>query len=129
MQVNYKTEISGTVETAVIKITDALLKEGFGVITRIDLHTKIKEKLNKTIPPTVILGACNPSLAYEAFSINPDVASLLPCNAVVREIVPGLISVELAIPSALMKILEDKKLIQLAGDADRILEKIIKDLH
>jgi hypothetical protein len=57
------------------------------------------------------------------------VASLLPCNAVVREIVPGLISIELAKPSALMEILEDKKLIQLAGDADRILEKVIKGLH
>jgi uncharacterized protein (DUF302 family) len=129
MQVNYKTEISGTVETAVTKITDALLKEGFGVLTRIDLHTKIKDKLNKMIPPTVILGACNPALAYEAFNSNPDVASLLPCNAVVREIVPGLISIELAKPSALMEILGDKKLIQLAGDADRILEKVIKDLH
>ena len=100
MQVNYKTEISGTVETAVTKITDALLKEGFGVLTRIDLHTKIKDKLNKMISPTVILGACNPTLAYEAFNSNPDVASLLPCNAVVREIVPGLISIELAKPSA-----------------------------
>ncbi len=129
MQVNYKTEISGTVETAVIKITDALMKEGFGVLTRIDLHTKIKDKLNKMISPTVILGACNPTLAYEAFNSNPDVASLLPCNAVVREIVPGLISIELAKPSALMEILGDKKLIQLAGDADRILEKVIKGLH
>ena len=129
MKVNYKTEISGTVETAVTKITDALLKEGFGVLTRIDLHTKIKDKLNKMISPTVILGACNPSLAYEAFNSNPDVASLLPCNAVVREIVPGLISIELAKPSALMEILGDKKLTQLAGDADRILEKVIKGLH
>ena len=129
MQVNYKTEISGTVETAVTKITDALMQEGFGVLTRIDLHTKIKDKLNKIISPTVILGACNPNLAYEAFSTNPDVASLLPCNAVVREIVPGLISIELAKPSALMEILGDKKLIQLAGDADRILEKVIKGLH
>ena len=129
MQVNYKTEISGTVETAVTKITEALMKEGFGVLTRIVLHTTIKDKLNKIMSPTVILGACNPTLAYEAFNMNPDVASLLPCNAVVREIVPGLISVELAKPSALMEILGDKKLIQLASDADRILEKVIKDLH
>jgi uncharacterized protein (DUF302 family) len=94
-----------------------------------DLHTKIKDKLNKMISPTVILGACNPTLAYEAFNTNPDVASLLPCNAVVREIVPGLISIELAKPSALMEILGDKKLIQLASETDRILEKVIKGLH
>ena len=77
------------------------------------MHSKIKEKTGKDIIPTVILGACNPNLAYEAYSADSDVASLLPCNAVIRETAPGTISVELAAPSAMMRILGHAKLIAL----------------
>jgi uncharacterized protein (DUF302 family) len=103
-------------------VTQALAKEGFGILTRIDMHSKIKEKTGKEIVPTVILGACNPNLAYEAYTHNSDVASLLPCNAVVREIAPGRISVELAAPSAMMRILGDANLVALAGEADQRIE-------
>src|SRR5690348_5599763 len=65
----------------------------------------------KEIRPTVILGACNPQLAFEAYQSNTDVASLLPCNAVVRDIGSGRVSVELAKPTSMMKILGDQKLI------------------
>ena len=84
-------------------------------------NTKIKEKINKDIRPTVILGACNPQLAYEAFLENPDVASLLPCNAVIREIGEEQVSVELARPTFMMKMLDDSKLVELAKEADRRL--------
>ncbi|OGA32373.1 MAG: hypothetical protein A2W81_02955, partial [Betaproteobacteria bacterium RIFCSPLOWO2_12_61_14] len=81
--INFKREIAGTVDQAVERITKALGVEGFGILTRIDMHSKIKEKTGKEIIPTVILGACNPMLAYEAYTANSDVASLLPCNAVI----------------------------------------------
>lgn len=128
MAINFKTEISGQLEEVIGKVTAALQAEGFGVLTRIDLHTKIKEKLEKIIPPAVILGACNPSLAYEAYTANPDVASLLPCNTVVRELAPGRMSVELVKPTALMEMLGDAKLVQLALAADQRLEKVIENL-
>lgn len=116
--INFKREIADTIDHVIDRVTKALAQEGFGVLTRIDMHSKIKEKTGKEIIPTVILGACNPNLAYEAYTRNSDVASLLPCNAVIREIAPGKISVELAAPSVLMQILGDVKLVELAVDAD-----------
>lgn len=123
--VNFKTEVSGQVEDVVKRVTEALKIEGFGVLTRIDLHTKIKEKLGKDLLPTVILGTCNPELAYEAYRTNTDVTSLLPCNVVVREVVPHRISLEIAKPTALMEVLEDERLTQLAKEADQRLERVI----
>ena len=116
--INFKREIAGTVDQGVDRATKALAAQGFGVLTRIDMHAKIKEKTGKDIVPTVILGACNPNLAYEAYAANPDVASLLPCNAVVREVSPGRLSLEFAAPSGMMRILGDEKLAALAVEAD-----------
>ena len=124
--VNMKREINATVEEAVERVTSALKTEGFGILTRIDLHEKIKEKLGKDLPPVVILGACNPQLAYEAFQYNSDVASLLPCNAVIRETGSGKVSIELAKPTAMMEILGDQEMVNLAKTADEKLEKALK---
>jgi len=116
--INFKREISDTLENAIERATKALSAEGFGILTRIDMHSKIKDKTGKDIIPTVILGACNPGLAYEAYVADTDVASLLPCNAVLREIAPGRLSVEFAKPSIMMKMLGNDKLIALAEEAD-----------
>jgi len=126
--INMKREVTGTIEEVILRSTNALQEQGFGILTRIDLHLKIKEKLGKEISPTVILGACNPALAFEAYSANSDVTSVLPCNAVIRELKPGRISVELARPTALMEILHDDKLKLLAKTADRKLEAVLEGL-
>jgi len=123
--INFKREISDTVDHAIERTTKALGAEGFGILTRIDMHSKIKEKTGKYIIPTVILGACNPNLAYEAYTANSDVASLLPCNAVVREIAPGKISLEFAKPSGMMQILGDAGLAELAREADAKIERAL----
>ena len=127
-EVNFKKEVTGEIETCVAKVTEKLKEQGFGVLTRIDLHTKIKEKLDKNIRPTVILGACNPQLAYEAFQENPNVASLLPCNAVIRDIGERRLSVELAKPTFMMKMLDDSKLVELAQEADRRLSVALSEI-
>ncbi len=72
----------GEAETAV---RDALQREGFGIISEIDITAKLKEKLGVDHPPHKILGACNPKLAYQALQDNIDVALALPCNVVLRE--------------------------------------------
>lgn len=123
--INFKREISDTVDNAVERATKALAAEGFGILTRIDMHTKIKEKTGKDIVPTVILGACNPNLAYEAYTRNSDVASLLPCNAVVREVAPGKISLEFAAPTGMMRILGDPELTELAAEADTRIQRAL----
>lgn len=116
--INFKREINATLDEAIDRATKALGAEGFGILTRIDMHTKIKDKTGMDIIPTVILGACNPMLAYEAYTMNSDVASLLPCNAVVREVTPGKVSLEFAKPTGMMKMLGDEKLVELAVEAD-----------
>jgi uncharacterized protein (DUF302 family) len=126
--INLKKQIAGPMEEAIIQVTEALKAEGFGVLTRIDLHTKVKEKIGKDLRPVVILGACNPQLAFDAYKYNSDVASLLPCNAVLRELNDNLISVELAKPSSLMKFLGDEKLVAMAIAADLRLDAALKRL-
>jgi len=123
--INTKRELTDTVEGAIARITDTLKTEGFGILTRIDLHAKIKEKLGKDVAPTVILGACNPALADAAYAANTDVASLLPCNVVVREVRPGTVSVECALPSSLMRALGDSSLVTLAEQADGLIRRAV----
>jgi uncharacterized protein (DUF302 family) len=125
--INFKREISDTVDHAIERATKALAAEGFGILTRIDMHSKIKEKTGKDIIPTVILGACNPNLAYEAYTANSDVSSLLACNAVIREVEPGKVSLEFVKPTAMMQILGDNKLIELAREADAKIERALKN--
>lgn len=72
----------GEAETAV---RDALQREGFGIISEIDIAAKLKEKLGIDHPPHKILGACNPKLAYQALQGNIDAALALPCNVILRE--------------------------------------------
>jgi|GEM_PF-286580 len=126
--INMKRETAGPMDSAIERVTEALKAQAFGVLTRIDLHAKVKEKLGKDLRPVVILGACNPGLAYEAYCLNSDVASLLPCNAVLRDVGYGRISVEIAKPSALMKFLGDEKLVAMALDADARLRKALESL-
>jgi uncharacterized protein (DUF302 family) len=126
--VNFKKEIDASMEEAIERTTKALLSEGFGVLTRIDFHQKVKEKLSQEMRPLVILGACNPKLAYEAYLRNADVTGLLPCNAVVREVSPNRISVEIAKASAVMGILDDVKLNEMAAIADQRLQSVLEKI-
>jgi uncharacterized protein (DUF302 family) len=126
--INFKREISDTLDHAVERSTKALAAEGFGILTRIDMHTKIKDKTGKEIIPTIILGACNPNLAYEAYTANSDVACLLPCNAVIREIKPGVISLEFAKATSMMTILGDNNLVTLAVEADQKIERALNNV-
>ena len=125
--INFKRVINDTLDHTVERATKALAAEGFGILTRIDMHSKIKEKTGKDVIPTVILGACNPNLAYEAYTANSDVASLLPCNAVIREVAPGKMSVEFIKPTSMMKVLGDAKLVALAAEADAKIERALSN--
>ena len=124
--INFKREITDTFDHAIERATKALAAEGFGILTRIDMHSKIKEKTGNEVVPTVILGACNPNMAYEAYTANSDVTGLLPCNAVIREIEPGKISLEYVKPTALMQIMGDSKLLELASEADAKIQRALE---
>ena len=124
--INTKETVAGDLETVIQHVSAALQTQGFGILTRIDLHVKFLEKLGKKIRPAVILGACNPQLAYEAYQQNTDVASLLPCNVVIRSLDESSCSVDATLPSSLLSVLGDAGLTAMAATADR---KILSALN
>jgi len=119
-----KTSVTGSLNETISLVERALQREGFGVLSRIDLHEKFQKALDKTIPPTVILGACAPALAYEALKLNADFALFLPCNVVIRQHSENQYSVEITRPSVQMSLIADPKLSALAGEADLKLETV-----
>ena len=81
--------LDGGHEEAIERITEALAEEGFGVLSRIDVHEKFREKLDVDFRPYTILGACNPALANVALGARPELGLLLPCNVTVEELEGG----------------------------------------
>ncbi|GIW07244.1 MAG: hypothetical protein KatS3mg060_2049 [Dehalococcoidia bacterium] len=103
-------------ELAIARVKEALKAEGFGVLTEIDVTRTLQEKLGVETTPYVILGACNPVLAHRALSIEPELGLLLPCNVVVRAEGAGS-RVDIADPQAMLGIVGNPKLDEIAGEA------------
>lgn len=120
----FSTKVTGTVDEAVPRIAEELKKEGFGVLTEIDVKSVLKEKLDLDRRPYRILGACNPSLAHQALDVEPDVGLLLPCNVVVREEKDGSTTVAFMDPITVVGIAKRTELETLAQDARARLERV-----
>ena len=115
-------------EQAIHKTTDALKKEGFGVLTQIDVKTTLKEKINVDFRRYVILGACNPPLAHRALSANLDVGLLLPCNVTVYEEGDGAV-VTAVDPVAMLGVMKDDQIVcEVAEEAKARLTRAIESL-
>lgn len=125
-QLNFQVSIPDDYETAIERVTEALKAEGFGVLTRIDVKKTLKEKLDADFRNYVILGACNPSLAYEALVNKPLIGILLPCNVTVEESNNGVL-VSIVNPEAMLDLWplsENSVILNIAAQARAWLERV-----
>lgn len=118
-------KLNTSFEQAVQLVTESLKKEGFGVLTEIDIQDKLKEKLNVNFRKYKILGACNPSYAYKALQLEDKVGIMLPCNVIVQELDSNKVEIAAVDPVASMMAIENPDLAGIAGEIKEKLEKAI----
>jgi len=117
-----------TYEQALERVAQALTKEGFGVLTEIDVAATLKKKLDKDMPPYKILGACNPPLAHRAIEAEPQIGTLLPCNVVVRTDADGKTLVEVMDPQVVMQLVGRPEIAEIAAEVRTRLERVVAAL-
>lgn len=115
-------------DKAIETVTAELEKEGFGVLSDIDVAAKIKAKLDKDMPRYRILGACNPGLAYRAIEAVEDIGLLLPCNVLVREDHAGKVHVDIMDPQSVLSLVEHAGIEPLAVEVKAKLERVLAAL-
>jgi len=113
---------------AVRRVQDELLKEGFGVISQIDMKQKFREKLHKEFRNYLILGACNPGLAYQAFGIELNIGTLLPCNVAIYSVSDTRTVVMIMDPVAALSLVGNVKLAELAETVRQSLKQVLAAL-
>jgi uncharacterized protein (DUF302 family) len=114
-------------DQAVERATQELAKEGFGVLTEIDVKATLKKKLDIDVAPYRILGACNPQFAHRAMEMEPQIGALLPCNVVVRE-AGGKTLVEIMDPRAVLQLVGRPEIAEIAGEVRARLERVLAAL-
>jgi len=121
----YAKTVNCSFADAVERVKNALQEQGFGVQAEIDISGALREKLGVEMPPQIILGACNPQLAYQALQAEPEISLLLPCNVTVRQ--TGQ-TVEVAVIDAekLMEFVGNPELKSLASEAKRKLQAVLE---
>ncbi len=127
----YEVTINAPYVEALPRVIEALKEEGFGVLTRIDVHDAFKEKLGVEFRNYSILGACNPPLAHKALSNRPDAGLMLPCNVIVEEDDGGTL-VRIIDPAAMMQaggFAGDPVLQEVGGEAEKRLKRVAEALR
>ena len=115
-------------EEAIETVTEELDKEGFGILTEIDVQATLKKKLGEDMPPYRILGACNPPLAHQAVSAVPEIGLLLPCNVLVREDDQGKVHVSFMDPGSVLGLVDNPDVVPLAEQVKAKLERVLAAL-
>ncbi|VAW94847.1 Uncharacterized conserved protein [hydrothermal vent metagenome] len=128
MSYGFSTTVNTGFDEAIKNVTAALQEEGFGVLTEIDVKAVLKKKLDVEKRPYTILGACNPILANQAITAEPDIGLLLPCNVLVREEDDGNVTVAFMDPSAVLTLAEKEGIAELAGEVKARLQRVMSSI-
>ena len=115
-----------TFEDAIARTKQVLATKGFGVLAEIDVQKTMKGKLDADIPAYVILGACNPKMAFEALKLEPRVGAMLPCNVIIRKTGARTVEVSAIDPVASMASIDNDQLKSLAGQVRDMLGSVVQ---
>lgn len=129
---SYNAELAVGFDRAIEQVTAALKTEGFGIVSRIDMHTTFKKKLGLDTSPHTILGACNPKFAYKAVSTQPEVALMLPCNVTLQQLEAQRVIVRLVNPMTMMTVgaFQDSAALREVGEhADAAFRRVAEALR
>jgi len=120
--------LDGDFSEIVKKLENKLSEKGFGILTRINVAEKMREKLGKKMGKYLILGACDPAAAFSAIAAEPEIGLLLPCNAIIFENSDGKITVATIAPSVAMNFVKNPKIAPIAETIEKKLESAIAEL-
>ena len=124
MDYGYKRKVGYSFDEAIGKLREELPKEGFGVLTEIDVKATLKKKLDVDFDRYIILGTCNPPFAYQALQAEKDIGLLLPCNIIVYED-NGATFISAIVPTVAMSMVENEKLGTIAIEVEAKLKKVV----
>jgi len=128
MSYYFSKKVKGTFDDVTERTTASLKKEGFGVLTEIDVKKTLKKKLDVDFREYKILGACNPSFAYKALQAEDKIGTMLPCSVILQKVEEEEVEVAAIDPVASMKAVENPKLFEIARKVQERLKRVIESL-
>jgi uncharacterized protein (DUF302 family) len=128
MSYHFSKIVSVPFDEAIEQVTEALKKNGFGILSTIDVKTTLKNKIDVDFRPYTILGACNPQFAYQALQSEDKIGTMLPCNVVVQQTDDGRVEVSAVDPVASMQAIENPALGGIARQVQGLLKGVIENL-
>jgi uncharacterized protein (DUF302 family) len=129
MSYYFTTQINGNFNTVLENITAASKKEGFGILTTIDMQRTLKNKLDVNFKKYTILGACNPQFAYKALQVENKIGAMLPCNIILQENENNSIEVSAINPMVSMQSVKNRQLNGIAEEVSNKLQNVIKNIQ
>lgn len=123
-QYGFGVDLPVAYDQAIPLVVEALKAEGFGVLTEIDVKATMKKKLDVDVQPYVILGACNPKLAYQGLQAEPELGLLLPCNVIVYDSGDGSSRISIVDPLQMLGVVENPALQPVADEANSRLRRV-----
>jgi uncharacterized protein (DUF302 family) len=128
MSYHFTKKLNISYDEAIARATEELKKEGFGILTEIDVKEALKKKLDVDFRKYKILGACNPSFAYKALQAEDKIGTMLPCNVIVQETDDGKVEVSAIDPIASMQAIENQSLGEIANEVREKLKKVVDNI-